>query len=131
MGVDKRRARLGVIIIFIIILLDLSSSVHVLVLSRGLSPARNMVTSNDSESVDPSGVLDSVGLAIIPNVTVLSDPLIIPPALLPVDHSVLLCESRSKLSSSSIESLLLQDPGIAGISLELRSSECGACKQGN
>jgi len=130
-GVDKRRVRLGVIIIFIIILLDLSSSIHILVLSRGLSSARDMVTSDDSESVDSSGVLDSVGLAIIPDVTVLSDPLIVPPALLPVHHPILLGESRSKLSSSSIESLLLQDPGIAGISLELRSRESGACKHGN
>merc|ERR1719431_1421447 len=31
------------------------------------------------------------------------------------EGTVLLGESRSKLSSASIESLLLQDPGIAGI----------------
>ena len=61
------------------------------------------------KTINTSRVFDSVGLAIVSDVAVLSNSLIVTHTLLPVHHAVLLGEGGPELASSCIESLLLQD----------------------
>ena len=84
----------------------------------------NVVALQDPESVLAGSVLHCDGLAIVVNVTVLTDPLSVSRHLLPGDGPVLLSVRRAKPPVSGIESLLLQDLGILAV-LEL-----GRCRQG-
>ena len=83
-----------------------------------------MVALQDPESVLAGSVLHCDGLAIVVNVTVLTDPLSVSRHLLPGDGPVLLSVRRAKPPVSGIESLLLQDLGILAV-LEL-----GRCREG-
>ena len=109
-GVDERRFGLRVIIIFVIVLLGLSGRVDSDSVSRILTSAWDVISAQDSEAVDARRVLDSVRLAVVPNVAVLSSPLVVADTLLSVDDAVLLGEGRAKLASPGVESLFLQDP---------------------
>ena len=80
------------------------------------------------ESVTARAVLDSVRLAVVPNVRVLSDPLVVATALLPEDYSVLLGEGSSELAVPNIEALLLQNLGQARVPLELGRSLVSTCQ---
>merc|ERR1719309_1944828 len=132
MGVDEWRLGPGVVIVFIIVLLNLSSlCIHILVVGRGLSTAGNVISSKNSKSIDSSRVFDSISFAIISNVAVLTNPLVVSATFLSVHNTIFLGKCRPKLSGSGIESLLLQNSSIARISCELRSSKRGACENGN
>ena len=77
------------------------------------------------EAVDSGGVLDGVGLAVVPDVAVLADPLVVARALLAVHHAVLLCEGGPELARPGIEPLLLQDPGQGAVHLRGRADKTG------
>ena len=77
------------------------------------------------EAVDPGGVLDGVGLAVVPDVAVLADPLVVACALLAVHHAVLLREGGPELARPGIEPLLLQDPGQGAVHLRGRAAQTG------
>ena len=77
------------------------------------------------EAVDSGGVLDGVGLAVVPDVAVLADPLVVARALLAVHHAVLLGEGGPELARPGIEPLLLQDPGQGAVHLRGRANQTG------
>merc|ERR1712156_104174 len=81
-----------------------------------------MSTFQDSKSILASSVSHSDGLSVIINVAVLSNSFSISSGFLSVNSSILLGESRSKSSITSIESLLFQDFGIFGLSKLTTSS---------
>ena len=88
----------------------------------------NVVALQDPESVLAGSVLHCDGLAIVVNVTVLTDPLSVSRHLLPGDGPVLLSVRRAKPPVSGIESLLLQDLGILAV-LELGRGREGETRQ--
>ena len=85
--------------------------------SSSLASGRNVGPIQDSESVLACRVLDSVGLAILSDVGVLSNPVTVNVCLLPENVSVFSGEGSSGAAISSIESLLLQDLGILRVDL--------------
>ena len=78
------------------------------------------------ESIDPSAVLHYDGVPVLVNVAVLANPLVISRGFLLESHSVLLGVGRPELAVPHVEPLLLQDPGQAGVAIELGSSLAGA-----
>ena len=88
----------------------------------------NVVSLQDPEPVLAGSVLHCDGLAIVVNVTVLTDPLSVSRHLLPGDGPVLLSVRRAKPPVSGIESLLLQDLGILAV-LELGRGREGETRQ--
>jgi len=71
----------------------------------------NMSSFKNLETINPSRVFDSDGLASLINIAVLSNPLSTSGCLLPEDSPVLLSIGRAKPTISSIESLLFEDLG--------------------
>ena len=82
-----------------------------------------MVPLQDPESVLARRVLHCDRLAVVVNVAVLANPLVVASGFLLRDGSVLLSEGRSELSVAHVEPLLLQDSGKGGIALELGRGE--------
>merc|ERR1719278_992686 len=125
-GVDEGRLKRGVVIVFIFVLLRLSSLLSNLGLGRCLASTWNVVTVQDSESIDTSAVLDHNGISILVNVAVLANPLVVARGFLLESDSVLLGVGRTELAVSHVDPLLLQDSGQAGVAIELGGSLAGA-----
>merc|ERR1712088_584321 len=124
-GVDEGRLLWCVVIIFILVLLRLSALLSNLGLGRSLASTWNVGTVQNSESIDTSAVLDHNGISILVNVAVLANPLVISRGFLLESDSVLLGVGGPELAVSHVEPLLLQDPGQAGVAIELRGSLAG------
>jgi len=75
--VDEWRLGDGIVIILILILLGFSHFILQLCLGRGLASTGDMSSFKDPESIDPGGILDGDGLALIINIAVLSNPLVV------------------------------------------------------
>merc|ERR1711936_368484 len=118
MGVDEDGLGLTVVVVLVVVLLGLPGRI---VLGGVLTSGGDVVALEDPESIDTSRVLHSDGLASVVDVAVLSNPLVVASRLLSKHNSIFLCVCCSKLSSTSVKSLLLQDDGVAGVALELRS----------
>merc|ERR1739842_62565 len=117
MGVYKGALGLGVVVILVVVLLRLSGRIHGDGVGTVLAAAGDVISSEDPEPIDPGAVLDSVGLAVVPDVAVLPPPLVVAHTLLPVDHAVLLGEGGPELARPGVESLLLQNSGQARVRL--------------
>lgn len=92
-----------------------------------LSVGGDVGTVENPESVLASGVLDGVGLAVLTDVRVFSEPVAVDVGFLPEDVAVLCGEGGSCAAVSGVESLLLQDLGILGVNLSAAGSD-GASK---
>ena len=75
--VNKWRIGLGFVVVFIIVFFGFFSFFGRLGYSRGLTSGGNMITTQDAETVDSGLVTNRVGFAVVANVRVLSDTLVI------------------------------------------------------
>ena len=71
----------------------------------------------EPESVDAGLVLDGVGLAVVSDVLVLPDPVVVAVRLLLEEDAVLLLGGVAELLVSHVEPLLLHDLGEAGVAV--------------
>ena len=102
-GVDEGRFWLDVLIVLVVVLLGGSVAVHSGGPGRVLTSAGDVVSPEDPEPVHACAVLHGDLLPIGGGVAVLPDPLVVPLALLPVHHPVLLGEGRAEGPLASIE----------------------------
>jgi len=77
----------------------------------------HMGTAQNLESILAGRVLDSVGLAIIANIAVLTNSFASGSSLLSKNDTVLLGICRSESAITSVEPLLLKDLGILGVNM--------------
>jgi hypothetical protein len=82
-----------------------------------LAGGRDVGSIKNSEAILACRVLDCVGLAILTDVGVLSEPVAINICLLPEHVTVFSGEGSSGAAISGIETLLFQDLGIFGVDL--------------
>ena len=69
------------------------------------------------KSINASLVLDGVQLSVIAHVLILSNPVVVPLALLPDDDAILLLRGVTELVVPDVEPLLLNDLGEARIAV--------------
>jgi hypothetical protein len=119
-GVDKGRGGDGVVVVLVIVLLNLAGLVADGGLGSGLASGGNVVAAGDPEAVDACRVLDGVGPAVIANVLILANPVVVGVGLLPDDDAVLLLGRVAKLFVANVKALLLEDPGEARVAVVAR-----------
>ena len=80
-----------------------------------LAGGGDVVAAQDPEAVLAGRVLDNVGLTVLANVGVLSDPVAVDVGLLLEDDTVLGGEGRSGAAVAGVKALLLKDLGQLGV----------------
>merc|ERR1712038_253249 len=128
MRIHKWRFWFGVIIICIIVFDVFSFFIFGFGLSGSLASRWNMVTIEDTESVDSSFPSNGIKFSIVSDVLIFANSLIVSSRLFFDDDSIFLLGSMAKASLTSVESLLLDDLGHAGVTIEALGGSKGASK---
>merc|ERR1711933_168247 len=109
MRVDEWGLERSVIVVLVLVLLGFAGLALQQGLGGGLSSTGDVSTIQDSETIDTSRVFNNNGVAILIQVTVLSNSLIVASGLLLESHSVLLSVGCSKFSITHVKPLFLEN----------------------